>query len=122
MVVARPRLLELGSGLSYIHLLQHGVHRTVFLMLAECQSKSEGDLSAMHGEDNFEEWISDGEVDDGDLHDDPDGDLGASILTAHTWPGRTRSACPRHRNRTQQVTRAHAGRARTSTSNVPPVR
>ena len=54
-------------------------------MLAECQSKSEGDLSAMHGEDNFEEWISDGEVDDGDLHDDPDGDLGASILTAHTW-------------------------------------
>ena len=27
-----------------------------------------------------------------------------------------------HRNRTQQVTRARAGRARTSTSNVPPVR
>ena len=50
-------------------------------MLAECQSKSEGDLSAMHGKNSFEDWITDGEVDDGD----PDGDLGASMPTAHTW-------------------------------------
>ena len=57
MVVARPRLLELGSGLSYIHLLQHGVHRTVFLMLAEYLSESEDDNEHLDAED-ASGWIS----------------------------------------------------------------